>query len=313
MKNNIWPTHKIALYTPANSISVQAFNTAFMAHFSNKKTSECHFQHYYPGDEQILIKCLNEENVSLLISIDQPCTNISCKLLNTIPNHPPFIFNNLDEPHGWKKMKRTTGIVTPYTNYTNQMLHILSFIMPTKKKVLLLYDEYDQNMIDFQKQLVEKLRELELLVTVLPRQLNITRREIIHISSHDMIMLLTPHPTTQYFQRLSLLCRQHKSLLYASNPILSNYGAALSFGKDEKEIGKQAAIQALQLFEEKTVPPLATVPYKLCVNPQAMEHQGLALIKLLPFLSLLETTTLISPTIEEKVAAYLRLENIPLE
>lgn len=307
-------TYKFALFTPQDNRKTTAFLEGFNRHLQQHHQLQYEVDTYYLADYETLQKRLEENRYDALVCIDEKCALRAKELLLTMESETPLIFSSITDVNtdASEPLLRMTGLSTPLAEYANQMSLVLSYF-PNLKTILILQDQTDSAMKIVGASLPAVLQEQGYTVSTHAKQPTLTRQDILDIASHDMVILLSQRSHEHYTQRLSLLCKEHKTVLYISDTTSVRHGAALGFGKDDNIMGYHAASTAYHILATKTIPEVVTVSYSLKLNLLALEEQGLQLVTLAPLLSLINAARVITPSTQDKISAYLRLEQIPLE
>lgn len=306
--------YDIAIFAPLNSVSVSTFIKTFTAHLTTTHNLEHTTSVYYLHNEEELVAGLANNSFDLVISLDHECTTRAKKLVREQKSTLPLIFSSIEDApaQGDDTQARITGVTAPLSDFASQMALVLSYT-PSVKNILVLNDVQDPCMNLVAHNMTTLLAHHSYTVTARPCTPTITSEDILLLDSQDMLIMLNQHASQEYIHRLSLLCKEHRTALYIADTTSVLYGASFGFGTDNTFMGRQVANMAHQLITTDGVPDILNAPYHLRINMQAIKNQGLALIKIAPLLSLINTTQVVTPRTQEKVSAYLRLEQIPLE
>lgn len=307
--------YDIAVFTPQLSRDTRLFIDSFKQHLQKDHHLDCKTQVYLLSDAESLAARLNTQSHDLVVCLDDECTTRARAMVAEAPNNIPLIFSTISTPqidtdHG--KASQITGLSTPLREFAEQMILILSYT-PDVKTILVIQDKRDVLMQKVSTNLISLLKKHEYTVQTMSAKPQLNRQETVEVGRHDMAILLSQASPEEYIQRLSVVCNEHKTVLYITDTTSVAYGAAFGFGKDDVSMGSRAATLAHHVVTTHTIPEISAVPYRLKINLRALDEQGLKLIKLAPLLSLVNTAHVVAPTTKEKINAYLRLEHIPLE
>lgn len=307
--------YNIAVFTPQISRDTRLFIDSFKHHLQKDHHLTCKTQVYLLSDAESLAEQLKSAGHDLVICLDDECTQQARAMVAQAPSSIPLIFSTVSAPPidaDTDQSSQITGLSTPLREFAEQMILILSYT-PDVKTILVIQDECDTLMQTVSTTLIPLLKKHEYNVHTMPAKPQLNRQETVDVGKHDMVILLSQASPEEYIQRLSVVCKEHKTVLYITDTTSVAYGAAFGFGKDDASMGSRAASFAYHIVTTHTIPEVSAVPYRLKINLRALDEQGLKLIKLAPLLSLVNTAHVVTPTTKEKINAYLRLEHIPLE
>lgn len=307
-------SHAIAIFAPLSSAGVATFLKTFTSHLNTTYQLNHTVEVYYLQNEDELLAGLKNEQFDVVISLEHECTARAKKIVSQLQSPLPLIFSSIDNktPDDNAPNARITGITAPLADFATQMAMVLSYT-PSVKNILILNDNTDPCMSEVADTLRSLLKQEGYTTTSRRCNKSLASTDILLLDSQDMVIMLNQHASQSYIQRLSLLCKEHKTALYIADTTSVLYGASFGFGTDNAFTGRQIANMTYQLIMTEGIPDQLSAPYQLRINMQAIKEQGLALIKIAPLLSLINTTQVVNPRTQEKVAAYLRLEQIPLE
>jgi|GEM_PF-4230153 len=194
--------------------------------------------------------------------------------------------------------------------YVQQLLRIFTFL-PTFKHILIFEEERGSLR---SCALTKTLKAQGYIVSTLALHGKLTRRDILHIASHDLCIVMCNNVHADEAQRISILCQQHGTCLYYTKKEAIHFGASLTFDLDRKVLAKKIVHSLTALLENRSdLQKKEKAPYRLTIDREALKRQG-TLPKMIDDLTLLvQDTVLITPDTREKVNAYLRMQKIPLE
>ena len=240
---------RFALFAPEKERDVEEFRQSFEQHLRDTCKIKYTLEVYYRSQEAQLVTKMRAQPYDLMISLDNSCTIRARELVSQISPDTPLIFSSIsyDEGEHAPLINRMTGISTPIGEYATQMSLVLSYT-PSIKKILLLQDNQDHCMQEVGNSLHALLISHDYIVTSEKYSPKISRQNTVDIAKHDMVILLGQHFNQEYIQRLAVLCREHKTILYISNTGSVAQGAAFGFGKDDTSMGIHAARLAHQII-----------------------------------------------------------------
>lgn len=200
----------------------------------------------------------------------------------------PLIFCAVDDPasigitqEARAQGDQTTGVYIS-DNFDAQCTY-LKKVMPYARSLLFVYDPTHgtsmQKTVDHITNAAQKVGITVNLAQVFASN-EISQKVEPLLSATDVALIYTDHTTVSAADALIKLCNQYKVPLYASDLNTGYKGAALAFGVQEYEHGKQSALKALSILDDYALPQnIAITPvdnYKLLLNKSAMSKQGLS-------------------------------------
>lgn len=184
---------------------------------------------------------------------------------------------------------------------------ILPRNLPRMDNILIVHDyHYEEDAVRLQS----ALTRARIYTVALRYQNTLTRQLIMLMKHYEMIIVLAQSLPAEYTERIISICATRKTILYTNNYGLLFSGAQFYFGPDSKAIAQSlcnSITQALSQSEEfscKEIPDTFIINSGSCPSI-TIDNQ--------PLLKLLDSIQIITPSTHEKVAAYLRLEELPLE
>ncbi|MGD1997620.1 MAG: hypothetical protein PVJ92_01755 [Candidatus Dependentiae bacterium] len=306
----------IALLVPPADVTTTAFAHAIRSELRTQESDEFTCTLYHSDNTARLQEALTQRKHAIIIAYGPFCAQQARDLVKENNSVAFVICGNIFAKKPAKD-ERLVNISTSLEGYTHKLFLIFPF-MRMIRKALVLYDKTDPEMVMLQEeftQLLRKRADKEEVVTSYPLHKPLTRRDIMLLAEHHIVVVLSQHPRTTDIQRLARLCVEHKTILYMNENNAVDYGAALGVGLNDVEVGTMAAQCARHIASssKKSIPSTITLDCQLRINAHALSQQGLPMMRVAPLLSLIEATTMVAPTPQAKVAAYLRMEHIPLE
>ena len=232
---------------------------------------------------------ITNQQYDLVFTVGTVCSHTMHTLLAKQQSATPLVFTAIDNPEsiGITEVSRKQGAHVTGTyitdNFDAQLDYLLK-VKPNTKTVLFVYDPTHGTGM-------EKVRsELEAAtqskgITLRTAQIfatnEIAQKVESLIGDVDVLLIYTDHTLVSGVDNLIKLCNQYGVTLYASDLNSGEKGAALAFGVQEYEHGKEAAFKALTILDEyqlaNEVPITAISNYKLLINKATQHAQGLAL------------------------------------
>jgi putative ABC transport system substrate-binding protein len=198
-----------------------------------------------------------------ICTVGTACTQLVAEQLKKNRSKKPLVFTAVADPEKLgimpQKFLHVTGISSS-TDYEIQ-LALIKKLKPSLKSLLLIYDPAQGAGRQTDKEtIVAHGQTLGIRVTSLEiaHPHDIMQRVPPFLSSVDAVMILKDHTVVTAIDPLVSLCDEYGVCLYASDLNSSAQGAALAFGIEDYEYGKQAALLIDQICREKK--PAHTLP-----------------------------------------------------
>lgn len=175
-----------------------------------------------------------------------------------------------------------TGVIE--TQDYNQQLQIIKTLMPTLKRILLVYDPLQSQSLESDKQQIEQFAHQQGIVletVAVSSATDIATRVPAFIERADVVLMLKDHTVVSSIDSLITLCIRHRKPLYASDLNSADKGAALAYGITEYDSGVEAAQQVLKILDDcaspAQLPVSAVTNARLKINRALAAQQGLML------------------------------------
>jgi len=202
--------------------------------------------------------------------------------------------------------------VTPtITVFVEQFCNLILY-MPTIRKVGILYCPQDPILMPLLPTLEGWLTQHSYTTKAIKRTPSITGADVVLFADFDLIIFLCRNAPQDYMTRLATVCKEQQTILYVSSPAAIGYGAPCAFGPNLKGQAR-ATLQVIRSYLSNTPPQPIQVDYEISINKNEVNIHPLLAPTLSPLISLAKNTTVIAPATADKVLAYLRLEQVPLE
>jgi len=203
-------------------------------------------------------------------------------------------------------------VTTALPFFVEQMCSLIPQI-PTIEKVCIVYCPQDLILKPLVPILETWLTARNYKTKVASRTASITGNDVIMFAQFDMVIFFCRNTPSDYLTRLATVCKEQRTILYAANPIATHYGVPCTFGPNIQSMAKQTIQMLFEYLSTNTATSPSMVEYQLIINSYEVENHPLLATGLASFIALAKKTTVITPTTADKVSAYLRLEQVPLE
>lgn len=204
-------------------------------------------------------------------------------------------------------------VITAQPLPTTEQLCSLIPSIATVHTVGLLYDPADQAFINLIEPIAQWLESRAYRTTTLMRKPTISTMEITAFGACDMLIFLCKVAPEEYIHRLATVCKQQHTLLYATNQAALAHGAAFAFVPHVPHLARATTSLLKQYVTSNALENPEPLTHQLLINELEVAENPLLTSSLQKFMQLARTLTVFTPTPPDKVCAYLRLEQIPLE
>ena len=287
--------YRIAIFYPASHPSMDEIVLGIKETMINDGTNHYTFDIYNANGNKTLLRAQAEEiiqgNYACICTIGAICTQTIFELAKKRGVTPPLVFCAVDDPI---KMGIAKNLESSGTNATGSIIQdkfdnqfsILLKIKPTTKRVLFVYDPAHGTGLETVRKKIEeilKAKGIELKTVEVYQPNEIQQKVTPMLDGIDVIFVYTDHTVVSGIDSLITLGNRYGITLYTSELNSGDKGAALSYGVQEYEHGREAAKKALAIIEEKKSPSQVSITpvkdFKLKVNTSTMNKQGLPLSK----------------------------------
>ncbi len=203
-------------------------------------------------------------------------------------------------------------ISTPITFFAQQLCNFI-VNLPTVQKICILFCPQDQLFVSLLPSIEGWLTTRNYEYKKIERMPSITGNDVILFSQFDLIIFLCRNTPDDYMTRLATVCREQHTILYVTNPVSIAHGAPCAFGPHLKQMAQMTLHVMREYLATGMYINPTLVEYELIINKYEVAQNPIFLASLESFMTLAEKTTVITPTTSDKVSAYLRLEQVPLE
>ncbi|MGE0009972.1 MAG: ABC transporter substrate-binding protein [Candidatus Babeliales bacterium] len=283
---------RIAILLPALHPAIDEIERGFketMAHGKQTYT----FDTFNAGGNKTLLKAQAEEiahlQYDLVFTVGTLCSHTMHTLLQKNKQNLPLVFSAIDNPaiigvtaESRAQGDQATGVYI--TDNFDAQLDYLHKVKPTARNILFVYDPtHGSGMEKVRKELERAASAKEIVLTTAEV---FATNEIVQkvepmLSNVDTVLIYTDHTLVSGVDALIKLCNQYGVTLYASDLNSGEKGAALAFGVQEYDHGKEGARKALTILDDYTLArDVAITPisnYKMLINKSTQRAQGLAL------------------------------------
>lgn len=267
-----------------------------------------------PLDLESSIESISHIPLALIVCLDNQYAALMLLTRAKLHISAPLVFVDLDLPKALPipLPAKCICIATDLTTFVSDMCSLIPTIQSIHT-VGILYDQTDQILTPLLPEIVAWLEKRDYVAKAIVRKPTITSADVLVFGSCDMLIFLSRSAPEDYQQRLATVCKQQHTMLYATTPSALSYGASFVFTPNMHHMADEAVSVLSRYLSTNTVSPTIYIGYQLLINSYEVANNKLLAASLNLFMTLSQTITIATPTTPEKVSAYLRLEQIPLE
>lgn len=285
---------RIAILLPAVHPAMDEIERGFKETLS-QGTQKYAITTFNASGNKTLLRAQAEEiahgNYDLVFTVGTLCSHIMHTLKTQKQVSTPLIFCAIDDPTsiGVTAESRAAGDQTTGVYITDDFdaqFAYLKKVKPNTQRVLFVYDPTHGSGMEH---VVERLKEsaerahLQLDNAEVFASNELTQKVESLLSAVDTVLIYTDHAIVSGVDSLIKLCNQYQVTLYASDLNSGEKGAALAFGVQEYDHGKEAGLKALTILDDyQLANSIAITPvsdFKLLINKSTMNLQGLNINK----------------------------------
>ncbi len=267
-----------------------------------------------PASTEDAVDILGHVALTLMVCLDN---NYAAHMLHAktrLHISAPLLFADLDIPKTvLSPLPPKCVTVTPETAYFASYFCSIVPTLPNVRVITILHDQHDIVLGPLIPEINAWLEERNYEIKKIARNPTIISDDLLAIASSDLVLFMSKSTPDDYARRLVNVCKQHKTLLYSTNPTLLAHGAHFAFTVNQHDVVQESIAIFIRYLTNNVISSTATIRYQLLINSYEVAHNKTLATSLDPFMKLSQTITVIAPTTPEKVSAYLRLEQIPLE
>lgn len=196
----------------------------------------------------------------------------------------PVVYSVITDPIGAKLVKDWAPSGTNVTGVSNiidigQQIDLILEVVPQTKKIGVIYNPSEANSAYYIKQLEELLpaKDITMIKVAAPRTIDVGTAAQNLIGKVDVIYSIADHNVMAAYEAVVKVANEHKIPLIASDPSCGVRGAAVSFGVDFFEVGRQTGRQVIRILNGEKPGDIASekgTKFELIVNKNAAEKQN---------------------------------------
>jgi putative ABC transport system substrate-binding protein len=286
---------RVAILTPVSHPALEQIELGFKETLENNSSKPYKFTTYNANGSRTLMRSQVEEilqsKYDMLFTIATQPTKMAKEISEKKQNNIPIVFAAANDPDKLgviQSMESSDNNVTGVTEENDfaTQLDLLTTLKPETKNLLLVYSPSESSSLERDRDAVAQICK--------QKNINFKTIEVFHaneiygkvssgLSGVDVVMVLKDNTVVSGIDSLIKLCNQHNITLLATDLDSGDKGAALSFGVQEYDFGKDAAKKAMLILEDDQQPTnIPTTPvneFKLKINTNTMQHQNVTITK----------------------------------
>jgi len=286
---------------------------SFFLNLGKTRALSCRVIRVYPTSADAVIEAIERTPLTLIVCLDNQLAPAVLQAKNKLLISAPLIFVDIEQPKNAAHLPPScVTISTPTALFTERFCSILT-CMPNIKKVGILYDRNDAILANFLTPLTEWLAAHSFQPNAVARKPNISSSDILFIRSLDLLILLCRSTPSDYLERLVVVCKKQNTILYATHHAGFFAGAPFAFVPPVASMAKEAVNILIRYLNTNSIGSPVQVDCQLLVNNHEVRNNAALAGQINTFLDLSQSIKIATPTTAEKISAYLRLEQAPLE
>jgi len=267
-----------------------------------------------PSSTEDVVAAINQVALTLIVCLDNNYASFVLQAKNKLHISAPVVFIDLEAPKSIQAPlpPKCVAIVPETAHFATHFCSVIP-TLPNIRVITILYDQQDPVLSPRVPEIKTWLEQRNYTVNVTTRKPTIISDDLLSIASSELLLFISKSTPEDYAKRLINVCRQHKTLLYTTNATLLAHGAPFAFAVNQECAVAENVAVFNRYLHSNVVSTTANIPYQLLINSYEVASNKALSASLDPFIKLSQIITIVTPTTPEKVSAYLRLEQIPLE
>jgi len=303
----------IAVCLPSNNDDHELLLTHIAA-ACKQALLDCSFIRLTPTTIAALAETLDASKIDFILCLDANYARLLSAACTSIHCGAPLIFADWGRPPIDDVSPALTCVyLVPEPAECVLQLCSLATTITKSGTIGILCDPADQTLYSLLPDITAWFTRRSYAVFTMLRKPTITTADITSLKSADILIFLSKTAPEEYMQRLITVCKQQGTVLQATTHTALAQGAPFAVAPDHAAHAHLLATLFTHHLTTSTLPQPACMPYLLLASGQEiLKNQDLA-TTLEDFLHLTQNITIKAPSPTEKVSAYLRLEQLPLE
>jgi putative ABC transport system substrate-binding protein len=222
-------------------------------------------------------------NVDLIYSIATPTSQAAANATKSIP----IVISSVTDPVGAglvKSLEQPGGNVTGTTDRSpvDRQIELIQEIVPTVKRIGVIYNSGEDNSISSLKQINEEAgkRNIQVVEAPVSNSSGVFLAAKSLVGKVDAVHIPTDNTVISAFDSVVKVCDENRLPLFAADTDSVPRGAVAAVAIDYYRLGRQSGAMAARILQgakPATMPVETLKDLKLVVNPKAAEKIGIKL------------------------------------
>jgi putative ABC transport system substrate-binding protein len=222
-------------------------------------------------------------NVDLIYSIATPTSQAAANATKSIP----IVISSVTDPVGAglvKSLEQPGGNVTGTTDRSpvDRQIELIQEIIPTVKRIGVIYNSGEDNSISSLKQINEEAgkRNIQVVEAPVSNSSGVFLAAKSLVGKVDAVHIPTDNTVISAFDSVVKVCDENRLPLFAADTDSVPRGAVAAVAIDYYRLGRQSGAMAARILQgakPATMPVETLKDLKLVVNPKAAEKIGIKL------------------------------------
>ncbi len=282
---------KVAILLPAVHPSMHAIEQGFSTTLK-EKMDDCSITVFNANGDKVLMKGqvekITNDPYDLIFTVGTTASQMTKTALTKKNKATPLIFAAISDPvkrgiiNPNTTQEAVTGVIESY-DYNDQV-NLLLEAKPTTKHVVIVYDPSSNPALEELKLTLQQAFANRGITTdgVAVYTLKDLQQKVpAFLTNADVLVTLTDHTVCSGMDMLIKLCNRSGVTLFTSELDSNDKGAALSYGVQEADYGKESAQKAYEILHNKkeacSIPVTALSEFTLLVNTDTAKEQGVTI------------------------------------
>jgi hypothetical protein len=260
---------------------------------------------FFYAHPTMLQQFININEFDLILTFDAQTTDALARIRERKKSTTPLFFIERESDVRKTHPPASSGIIKEKREAAQPIEAILE-CFDASASIAIIYDHQNQTLYNEVQEFCAKTKKASFGVAC---QTVLSRETISQLKVADCIILIAEQLSHAYIDRLTTICRARSIFLYTISQALFIAGADCYWGQDPKVASTALAATIAHYFATREYLNPSHVPNS--ISFQATITPDITVANRL-LSHLIHTVVLSTPTTEDRIDAYLRLETIPL-
>lgn len=286
---------KVAILLPAVHPSMHAIEQGFSTTLKHNMNN-CSITVFNANGDKVLMKGqvekITNDSYDLIFTVGTTASQMTKTALTKKNKTTPLLFAAISDPvkRGIVNPNNTkeavTGVIESY-DYNDQV-NLLLEAKPATKHIVIVYDPSSNPALEELKLTLQQAfanRGITTESVAIYTLKDLQQKVPAFLTNADVLVTLTDHTVCSGMDMLIKLCTRSGVTLFTSELDSNDKGAALSYGVQEADYGKESAQKAYEILHNKkeacSIPITALSDFTLLVNTDTAKEQGVTITETL--------------------------------